>query len=175
MSCARALSCAISSTDSCARALSRAISSTDSCARALSAGLGCSCCALRAERERAKRVTARLLPDWTPRKQSKREANCSPHRAPASFQEADRAKKAAKKSASKPCQMPTSSLCAALLLDERVQNFSDLDDRVASRLRPPSICIALPTAQSWPPCGNKSSWTPEPAPKPVELAFGHRW
>ena len=135
MSCARALSCAISSTDSCARALSRAISSTDSCARALSAGLGCSCCALRAERERAKRVTARLLPDWTLRKQSKREANCSPHRAPASFQEADRAKKAAKKSASKPCQMPTSSLCAALLLDERVQNFSDLDDRVASRLR----------------------------------------
>ena len=43
--------------------------------------------------------------------------------------------------------MPTSSLGAVLLLDERVQNFSDLDDRDTSRLRR-RFRIALVTQRS---------------------------
>ena len=47
-----------------------------------------------------------------------------------------------KKSASKPCQMPTSSLCAVLLLDERVKHSTlFLDDRCTSRLRG-RICVS---------------------------------
>ena len=84
--------------------------------------------------QRAKRVAARLMLHVTPRKIYKMCCELLYFAAlPLVFRRQRQVPKGAKKSASKPCQMPTSSLCAALLLDERVQNFSDLDDRDASR------------------------------------------
>ena len=121
MRCAKALSCAISSTCELCDEL---------CESSERWVLGCSCCAARTGKNASRLNCCGREAIETSRNTAKRWA-CTA--LPPPFCSAAACKRS-KKSASKPFQMPTSSLGAALLLDERVQNFSDLDHRDASRL-----------------------------------------